>query len=199
MRCRSGARSCGPRPGDIRHRFRGAGLRWWNAVAGEWEDQAKRVALHIFGFLALLAVLLQAVARSPGGTPRIGAQASTGCWRGRLGARSGRLRFAVDLSDPFICGLCTSRFLSIFPAIRLLLALVPPGSLAACTLWGGPGTGRGTAAASFRRRDLEQLLLLVNLLAGGLLVGWMWRTTRRAAPDGQARLADGGPRTARSR
>jgi small-conductance mechanosensitive channel len=45
----------------------------------------------------------------------------------------------------------------------------------------------------FPARDLEQVLLLADLLAGGVLVGWMWRATRRAAPKSEMRTAEGGP------
>jgi small-conductance mechanosensitive channel len=175
--------------------FRGAGLRWWNAVAGEWEDQAKRVALHIFGFLALLAVLLQArrqVARWNASDRRAGVN-----WMLARPA-SAALALAV-FASPWIypthsfAVFATSRFLSIFPAIRLLLALVPAGLSRSLYAFGAVLALDAVRPLLFPARDLEQLLLLVNLLAGGLLVGWMWWTTRRAAPDGQARLADGGP------
>jgi len=175
--------------------FRGAGVRWWNAVAGEWEDQAKRVVLHVLGFLLLLALLLQArrqVSRWNASDRRAGVN-----WMLQRPA-SAALALAI-FASPWVYPthsfalFATSRFVSIFPATRLLLALIPAGLSRALYAFGVVLALDAVRPMLFPARDLEQLLLLVNLLAGGLLVGWMWLAARRAAPGTEPRPADGGP------
>jgi small-conductance mechanosensitive channel len=175
--------------------FRGAGLRWWNAMAGEWEDQAERVALHVLGFLLLFALLLQArrqVARWNASDRRAGVN-----WMLQRPA-SAALALAI-FASPWVyptysfAVFATSRFICIFPATRLLLALVPAGLSRALYIFGAVLALDAVRPLLFPARDLEQVLLLLDLLAGGVLVGWMWREARRAAPPTETRIAEGGP------
>jgi small-conductance mechanosensitive channel len=87
----------------------------------------------------------------------------------------------------------TSRFISIFPATRLLLALVPAELSSALYAFGAFLAVDAVRPLLFPARDLEQVLLLADLLAGGVLVGWMWRAARRAALPSETRIAEGGP------
>ena len=171
--------------------FRGAGVRWWNAMVSEWEDQARQVVLHVFGFLILLALLWQArrqVARWDAADRRAGVN-----WMLQRPA-SAALALAI-FASPWVypthsfAVFATSRFVSIFPATRLLLALVPHRLSRALYAFAGILALDAVRPMLFPARELEQVILLLNLLAGGLLVGWMWR----AAPRTEARPADGGP------
>jgi small-conductance mechanosensitive channel len=164
-------------------------------MAGEWEDQAKRVALHVLGFLLLLALLLQArrqVARWTASERRAGVN-----W---MLARPASAALALAIfASPWIYPtysfalFATSRFISIFPATRLLLALVPAELSSALYAFGAFLAVDAVRPLLFPARDLEQVLLLADLLAGGVLVGWMWRAARRAALPSETRIAEGGP------
>jgi len=175
--------------------FRGAGVRWWNAVASEWEDQARRFALHLLGFLVLFALLLQArrqVARWNAADRRAGVN-----WMLQRPA-SAALALAV-FASPWVypthsfAVFATSRFVSIFPATRLLLALIPTGLSRALYAFAVVLGLDAVRPMLFPARDLEHVLLLVILLAGGLLVGWMWRAARRVAPGTDTPSTHGGP------
>ena len=175
--------------------LRDAGLRWWNTLAGEGEDQAKRVALHILGCLVLFALLLRArrlVALWAASDRRAGVN-----WMLQRPA-SAALALAI-FASPWIYPtysfalFATSRFISIFPAIRLLLALVPAGVSRGLYAFGAVLALEAFRPLLFPARDLEHLLFLADLLAGGLLVGWMWWTTRRIGPPVDPRIAEGGP------
>lgn len=181
--------------GQVVTGFRGAGVRWWNAVVGEWEDQAKRFALHLVGFLGLFALLLQArrqVARWDAADRRAGVN-----WMLQRPA-SAALALAV-FAAPWVypthsfAVFATSRFVSIFPATRLLLALIPAGLSRALYAFAVVLGLDAVRPMLFPARDLEHMLLLLNLLAGGLLVGWMWRAARPTAPGAHPPRADGGP------
>jgi potassium efflux system protein len=175
--------------------FRDAGLRWWNTMAGEGEEQVKWVALHILGYLLLLALLLHArrqVALWTASDRRAGVN-----WMLERPA-SAALALAI-FASPWIYPtysfalFATSRFIAIFPAIRLLLALVPAGVSRGLYAFGAVLALEALRPLLFPARDLEHVLFLVDLLAGGVLVGWMWRATRRAAPRGETRTAEGAP------
>jgi len=175
--------------------FRDAGLRWWNTMAGEGEEQVKWVALHILGYLLLLALLLHArrqVALWTASDRRAGVN-----WMLERPA-SAALALAI-FASPWIYPtysfalFATSRFIAIFPAIRLLLALVPAGVSRGLYAFGAVLALEALRPLLFPARDLEHVLFLADLLAGGVLVGWMWRATRRAAPTGETRTAEGGP------
>ncbi len=175
--------------------FRGAGVRWWNAVTGEWEDQARQFTLHALGFLLLLTLLLRArrqVARWNASDRRAGVN-----W---MLERPGSAALALSIfASPWIyptysfAVFATSRFISIFPATRLLLALVPSGLSRALYAFGAVLALDAVRPLLFPARELEQVILLAELLVGGVLVDWMWRAARRAAPAGEARPAEGGP------
>ena len=181
--------------GQILTGFRGAAVRWWNAIVGEWEDQAKRFALHVLGFCLLLALLLRArhhVARWNASDRRAGVN-----W---MLARPASAALALAIfASPWVypthsfAVYATSRFISIFPATRLLLALVPAGLSCALYAFGAVLALDAVRPMLFPARELEQMVLLVDLLAGGLLVGWMWRAARRTPPQGETRSAEGGP------
>jgi potassium-dependent mechanosensitive channel len=175
--------------------FRGAGVRWWNAMSSEWDDQARRVVLHGIGFLVLLALLLQArrqIARWNAADRRAGVN-----WMLHRPV-SAALALAV-FASPWVypthsfAVFATSRFVSIFPATRLLLALIPAGLSRALYAFAAVFALDAVRPMLFPARELEQMLLLVNLLAGGLLVGWMWLAVRRAVPGTETRPAAGDP------
>jgi hypothetical protein len=175
--------------------FRGAAVRWWSAVAGEWEDQAKPCALHVFGFLALFALLLHArgqVARWNASNRRAGVN-----W---MLARPASAALALAIfASPWIypthsfAVFATSRFVSIFPATRLLLALVPTGLSRGLCAFGAVLALDAVRPLLFPARFLEQVLLLADLLAEGVLVGWMWRAARRAGPSTGTPIREDGP------
>jgi len=175
--------------------FRGAGLRWWNSVAGEGEDQAKRVSLHVLGFLLLFALLLRArrqVARWNASDRRAGVN-----WMLERPA-SAALALAI-FASPWVYPTysfalsATSRFVSIFPGIRLLIAIAPAKLSRGLYAFGAVLALDAVRPLLFPARDLEQVLFLVDLVVGGVLVGWMWRAARRTAPTSETRIAEGGP------
>jgi small-conductance mechanosensitive channel len=164
-------------------------------MAGEGEDQAKRVGLHILGCILLFAFLLRArqhVTLWTASNRRAGVN-----WMLQRPA-SAALALAI-FASPLIYPtysfalFATSRFISIFPAIRLLLALVPTKLSRGLYAFGVVLALEAFRPLLFPARDLEHLLFLADLLAGGVLVGWMWRATRRAAPMGDTRTTEGGP------
>ena len=175
--------------------IRNAGVRWWTSLAGESEDQVKRVALHILGFLVLLALLMRArrqVVQWTASDRRAGVK-----WllERPISAALSLAIFASPWVYPTysLALFAMSRFISIFPGVRLLIALVPAGLSRGLYAFGVVLALEALRPLLFPARNLEQVVLLADLLAGGVLVGWMWRAARRVVPAGGTQRAEGGP------
>ncbi len=175
--------------------IRNAGVRWWTSLAGEGEEQVKRFALHVLGFLALLALLLRARRQVVQWTVP-GRRAGVKWLLERpVSAALSLAIFASPWVYPtYSLALFTmSRFISIFPGIRLLMALVPAELSRSLYAFGAVLAVDALRPLLFPARSLEQVVLLADLLAGGVLIGGMWRTARRATPTSGTQRAEGGP------